>query len=120
MDCIYTTKDGRSKTRTVKHGHTPPKFILIDGKRGYRDHGAEKGGRTGNADPWPLHSNSLRFSPSRKEEFEQFMGSNGIQATLDKKGRVIMRDNQHRNAILEATNQADLDAGYGQRAPTAY
>ena len=113
----YISEDGTAAgERFVRPGKTPPRFIVIGGKRCYRDLQAEQSGMRGGLGCWPMCSNAIRYLPSRKQEYEQLMASHGVTATLNERGQAVIESNQHRNEIMKVLGVHDKDAGYSQYA----
>lgn len=118
MACIYLYTNGNGATieRPFPMGKAR-RCVTVEGIRFDRDIPAEHC-ESRRAGKWPYESNALGVLDSQVEEAETHLNSVGVPTTFtrDGTGRCIIRDNQHRNQVMEALGIHDNDACYNQRA----
>lgn len=120
---VYTTEEGYSVEKWFSNRHRIRKFVWVTmpsgiRSRAYRDYSAAamKPG-----DLYPRWSNAMRYDPRRAKEFHDLMESNGVPGCeLNAKGQARVDSVEHQNKMMQVLRIANLDAGYRDRAPTAY
>lgn len=112
----FTSDDG-DYTHEVFPISKRPKTITVEGKVFHRNVICEHS-RISSANPWPQKSCALGVGTDQIESAEKKAWESGVPLTFDRStGDAIIRDNQHRNQVLEVLGMHDNDAGYGQRVP---
>lgn len=113
----YTNETGETIERPFAMGRAP-RGVTVAGVRFDRDIPAEHAGEAPNAGKWPKLCDATGVLHSQVDEAETHLNSVGVPTTFtrDGTGRCILRDNQHRNNVLQALGMHDRDACYRQRA----
>ena len=94
-----------------------PKTVTEGGKLFVRNVICEHS-KMSSVNPWPQKSCALGVGLDQIESAERASFEAGVPLTFDRKtGDAEIRDNQHRNRVLESLEMHDGDACYSQRVP---
>lgn len=111
----YTNKAGRTIEKCFPMGKAP-RSIRVGFVRFRQDTAAKFAGRKHDAGSWPMLCDALGVLPSQAKEAEAHLNSVGVPTTFTREGRCVVRNNGHRNRVMEALGMHDRDACYHQRA----
>lgn len=62
---------------------------------------------------WPIHSDALAYHPKQRAEAAAHLKKLGVPTEIDKQGRPVLRNREHRRQVLKALKIHDRNSFTG-------